>query len=118
MSNTLFTQPDILLIIGLIITILSACILLFKAFNTSIFWGLAYLFIPFASLLFIAVYWQKTYAAFLMSLLGVFLVVMSFVFHPEYLEILEEFSTDETIEESNQLVGARGFEPPTPTTPL
>ncbi len=73
MSNTLFTQPDILLIIGLIITILSACILLFKAFNTSIFWGLAYLFIPFASLLFIAVYWHKTYVAFLMSLLGVFL---------------------------------------------
>ncbi len=48
----------LLLIVGLLVMGITGIVLLTKAFQTSILWGLEYLFVPFASLIFVFIYWS------------------------------------------------------------
>ena len=59
----------ILIAIGTLIALVYGIILIVKAFQVSIWWGLAYLLIPFAALVFIIVHWEVAKKPFLMSLL-------------------------------------------------
>jgi len=64
----------ILAIVGLIIGLIYGIILLVKAFQVHWGWGLAYLFIPFASLVFVIKYWDISKKPFLWTILGVVLM--------------------------------------------
>ena len=54
-------------------------ILLVKAFQTSILWGLGYLFVPFLSLVFVVMHWQETKKPFLYLLAGSAVMVVGLV---------------------------------------
>ena len=64
------TLGGILIIVGALIALVYGIILLIKAFQVSIWWGLAYLLIPFAALVFIIVHWDVAKKPFLMSLIS------------------------------------------------
>jgi hypothetical protein len=69
----------LLLFVGFLVMAIAGLVLLTKAFQASILWGLGYLLVPFVSLIFIAMYWHDTKKPFLYLLGGfvVFLVGMA-----------------------------------------
>ena len=71
-----------LILIGSVISIIFGIHLLSVAFQTSILWGLGYLFIPFVSLIFVIVHWSEAKTPFLRSLIGVALVILGMVLSP------------------------------------
>ena len=56
--------------IGGIVMLVFGVILLVKAFQTSVLWGLGYIFVPFVSLVFVILHWQETKKPFLYLLAG------------------------------------------------
>lgn len=73
----------ILILAGVLVGLVYGIILLVKAFKTSIWWGLAYLFIPFAALVFVIVHWQVAKKPFLMSLISIPLILIGLLLSPE-----------------------------------
>ena len=69
----------VLLIVGFLVMGITGIVLVTKAFQTSIMWGLGYLFVPFVSLIFVFMYWSDTKKPFLYMLAGlvVFMVGMA-----------------------------------------
>ena len=67
---------SLLMLVGCIIALVYGIILLVKAFQTSIWWGLAYLLIPFAALVFVIVHWEVAKKPFLMSLLSIPFIIV------------------------------------------
>lgn len=65
--------------IGGIIMLIFGIILLIKAFQESILWGLGYLFVPFVGLVFIIKFWDICRKPFLNSLIGVALYVVGMI---------------------------------------
>ncbi len=59
-----------LLCLGAFASFFGSIIFLIRSFSVSIGWGLACLFIPFASLVFIVRYWDEAKEAFLLGLVG------------------------------------------------
>ena len=66
----------VLLIAGGLVMAVTGIVLLTKAFQTSILWGLGYIFVPFVSLIFVAMYWNDTKKPFLYMLGGVALLIV------------------------------------------
>lgn len=64
-----------------------------KAFRVSTGWGLAVIFLPFASLLFIINHWSDTKNAFLGGLAGMVLVVMGVIIAPSPDPVEDETAT-------------------------
>lgn len=64
--------------------------LLIIAFQKHILWGLAYLFIPFASLVFVCMNWNRTAAPFLISLLATGLYVGGVFTNPTLMKAIQE----------------------------
>lgn len=60
-----------LILVGLIIAFVFGIQLIIIAFRASILWGLGYLFVPFVSLIFIALHWDETKTPFLRGLLAI-----------------------------------------------
>jgi len=60
----------VLLIVGGLAMLVTGFMLLAKAFQTSVWWGLGYIFVPFVSLIFVAMYWSETKKPFLYMLVG------------------------------------------------
>jgi len=56
--------------IGMVTMIGAGLVLLVKAFQTSVLWGLGYIFVPFVSLIFVILHWQDTKKPFLYLLAG------------------------------------------------
>ena len=73
----------IFIVIGSLIALVYGIILLVKAFQVSILWGLAYLLIPFAALVFIIVHWEVAKKPFLMSLLSIPFIVIGLILAPD-----------------------------------
>lgn len=71
------------LAVGVIISLIYGIILMIQAFQESLLWGLCYLFIPFANLVFIIKFWDETKKPFLMSLLGLGLIVAAAFLVPD-----------------------------------
>ena len=61
----------ICLVIGAIISLIYGIKLLILAFQTSVLWGLGYIFVPFVSLIFICMHWEKTKSPFLRGLISI-----------------------------------------------
>ncbi len=66
----------VLLIAGGLVMGITGIVLLTKAFQTSIMWGLGYLFVPFVSLIFVCMYWNDTKKPFLYMLGGVAVLIV------------------------------------------
>ena len=60
----------ILTIIGIILVIFYGIVLMIRAFQTHILWGLGYIIVPFVSLIFVIMHWDVAKKPFLMSLLA------------------------------------------------
>ena len=73
----------IFIVIGSLIALVYGILLLVKAFQVSILWGLAYLLIPFAALVFIIVHWEVAKKPFLMSLLSIPFIVIGLILAPD-----------------------------------
>ncbi len=66
----------VLLIVGFLVMGITGIVLLTKAFQTSIMWGLGYLFVPFVSLIFVFTYWTDTQKPFLYMLGGLAVLIV------------------------------------------
>jgi hypothetical protein len=77
------TLALILIVIGGIISVVYGIILLIKAFQTSIWWGLGYIFIPLVALIFVVVHWDVAKKPFLMGLLCIPFFLVGFMLSPE-----------------------------------
>lgn len=61
----------ICIFVAVAIAIVYSIQLLILAFSESVLWGLCYLFVPFASLVFLVMYWDQTKSPFLKSLTAI-----------------------------------------------
>lgn len=61
----------ILVVVGALIALVFGIQLLIVAFQTSLLWGLGYLFVPFVGLIFVIVNWDVAKKPFLRGLLGI-----------------------------------------------
>ena len=71
-----------LVAIATIISLYYGIILIIRAFQVSVWWGLGYLFVPFVSLIFIVVHWQTAKEPFLKSLLAIPFVLIGLFLLP------------------------------------
>jgi hypothetical protein len=71
------------IIIGALIAIFYSLILLVKAFQTSVLWGLGYVLVPFVALIFVIVHWETAKKPFLMSLISLPFCFVGFALAPE-----------------------------------
>jgi len=65
------------LVTGWVIAFVGGIMFLVVAFRESVLWGLAVLFIPFASLVFLIKYWSEVKKAFMLQLLGMLIFFLS-----------------------------------------
>lgn len=72
----------ILLTLGAIGSLFFGIILIVQAFQTSVLWGLGYLFIPFVSLIFVFTHWEQTKNPFLKSMLSMFIFLVGTLLMP------------------------------------
>jgi len=73
----------VLLVIGGIIGLVYGIIFLVRAFQTSIWWGLGSLLVPFVSIIFLIMHWDVAKKPFLMSLLSIPFVIGGMLLMPE-----------------------------------
>jgi FtsH-binding integral membrane protein len=66
----------VLSMIGLVLTGIGGIWLLIAAFSEHIFWGLACMFLPFASLVFLLLRWDKAAVPFGVGFLGLLLLLI------------------------------------------
>ena len=59
-----------LFVVGIVTMTGAGLLLLIKAFQTSVLWGLGYIFVPFVSLIFVILHWQDTKKPFLYLMAG------------------------------------------------
>lgn len=64
----------LIMFVGFGITFVGGMWLLVLAFQENILWGLAYMIIPFVSLVFLVMFWEDTKKPFLISLGGTLLM--------------------------------------------
>ena len=72
----------LLLIVGLLVMAVGGILLLVKAFQENVLWGLGCIFVPCVSLIFVVMHWQEAKNAFFMQLAGVVLVILAVVMSP------------------------------------
>lgn len=72
----------VLMGIGFLVAAVYGIILLVKAFQTSVWWGLGSLFVPFVSLIFVIVHWQVAKKPFLMGLISIPFIVLGTALMP------------------------------------
>lgn len=70
----MFMIGILVLVVGAIIAVISGIWILVLAFQESLLWGLGSLFIPFVSLVFVIMHWDKAGKPFLINLGGGVLV--------------------------------------------
>ncbi len=75
-----------LLIIGGLALLVGGIMLLVAAFQQSVWWGIAYLLVPFAALVFVVMHWDSARRGFLLNLLGAGLVVGGVIASPSVRE--------------------------------
>ncbi|MEO8000615.1 MAG: hypothetical protein ABI644_01980 [Arenimonas sp.] len=71
-----------LAMLGLLIAAVGGIWLLVITFQTSILWGLASLFIPIVSLIFVIMHWEETKKPFLIELAGIAIMVAAGMMAP------------------------------------
>jgi hypothetical protein len=76
----------VLIIAGMLLIVIGNIMEIAAAFRISPSWGWAYIFLPGAQLFFTIKYWSEIKKAFVVQLLGVALIAVSFVYGGKYLE--------------------------------
>jgi len=66
----------LLMFLGWLIALIGGIMVLIKAFQQSVWWGLGSIFIPFVSLIFVIMYWSVAKKGFLISLGGTVLAIV------------------------------------------
>ena len=69
-------------VIATLISLIYGFILLIRAFQAGILWGLGYIFVPFVALIFIIVHWDDAKSPFLKSLLCIPFYIAAIVLMP------------------------------------
>ena len=69
-----------LFVVGIVVMAGAGLWLLVKAFQTSVLWGLGYIFVPFVSIIFVILYWQDTKKPFFYLLGGLVVFVLGAAF--------------------------------------
>jgi hypothetical protein len=64
-----------LLVIGILLSVVGGIWLLITAFQESVGWGLACMFLPIVSLIFVFLHWEESKRPFLIGLAGNILVI-------------------------------------------
>ncbi len=82
--------------IGFLISFVGGIMFLIAAFRESVLWGLAVIFVPFASLAFLIIHWQEAKKAFLLQIVGVILSIMAAVLMPN---LISQSNTENTTTE-------------------
>ena len=72
-----------LILVGTIIGLIYGIQLIIIAFQTSILWGLVYLFVPFGALIFMILHWEDSSYPFLRSLLAIPFFIVGFLLLPQ-----------------------------------
>ena len=71
----MLTWPAIILVaLGLLLIVIGAIWAIVVAFRRSLLWGLCYLFVPFAALVFVFVAWADVKRAFFVNIIGVLMM--------------------------------------------
>jgi hypothetical protein len=73
-----------LLILGMILTVVGGIWLLVVAFQTSVWWGLGSLLIPFVGLVFVFMHWQPSKKPFLIYVVGFVLLAIGAMNSPQW----------------------------------
>lgn len=74
-----------LIVVGSLISLFYGIVLLIKAFQTSILWGIGCLILPIIGLIFIVVHWDVAKRPFLKSLIAIPIIVVGIILAPELL---------------------------------
>jgi len=74
-----------LLVPGLILLIIGGFWFLVAAFRVGVLWGLACLFIPIVQFFFLIVHWDKAKRPFFLQLLGLAMIIASYIIDPQTL---------------------------------
>ncbi|MBY0549317.1 MAG: hypothetical protein K2W95_18725 [Candidatus Obscuribacterales bacterium] len=94
--------------VGALLLLGSGIWLIVLAFQKHILWGLAYLFVPFASLVFVCMNWNRAAAPFLISLLAVGLYVGGAFANPEFMKKFQEGMESARSTAATETAGASG----------
>lgn len=71
-----------LIIIGLILFVIGSFMFLVAAFQESVLWGLACLFVPVVQLFFLVVHWHEAKKGFMLQLIGMVILVVAAIIEP------------------------------------
>ena len=80
----------IIVLVGCLVAIVGGIMVLIEAFKENIWWGLAYVFVPFASLVFLFAHWDVSKRGFLISLGGAAVVVIGMIMGVPGLESMDQ----------------------------
>ncbi len=74
-----------IILLGVIICLIGGLLFLVAAFRTSIWWGLACLFLPIVSLFFLIVHWSEAKKPFFLQLAGFVVILVGAFISPQTL---------------------------------
>jgi uncharacterized membrane protein HdeD (DUF308 family) len=80
----------ILLVVGGIVMFVGGILLLVAAFKESVLWGLGSLLVPFVSLIFVFVHWDKAKKPFFVWLIGLAITIAGAVLTPNTAQMMEK----------------------------
>jgi hypothetical protein len=70
---------SVVVLVGLALMVLGGLVFVVKAFRESILWGLGVLFLPFVSLIFLALHWRQAKDPFFLQLVGLGVMLLGSV---------------------------------------
>ncbi len=70
------------IVVALLVFIISSLAMVVTAFRQSVLWGLAYVFVPFASLIFTVRFWSEVKTSFLINVVSLLAAFVALVMHP------------------------------------
>ena len=79
-------------LVGALMSLVFSIMLIIRAFQASIVWGLVYLFVPFGAFIFIITNWDKSWKPLMGMVLGIVLVFLGSMLLGDFLS--DELSLD------------------------
>ena len=83
----------VVIVLGLLAAFVGSLMMIIAAFRRSALWGVAYLFVPFAALVFLIKYWQESKAGFVISTIGAVLACGALSSMPTARELFQQMNS-------------------------
>lgn len=80
----------IIVLVGSLVAFVGGIMILIEAFKENIWWGLAYVFVPFASLVFLITHWDVSKRGVLITLGGAAVIVVGMIMGVPGLESMDQ----------------------------